>query len=60
MRSLAGLEFGPNGIKRNYLKNSNDEKETKFKVLINVLTSYAAKLLKVIVHGSRVVLLRSS
>ena len=25
-------------------QNSNDEKETKFKVLINVLTNHAAKL----------------
>ena len=41
-------------------QNSNDEKETKFKVLINVLTSHAAKLLKVAIHVSRVVLLRSS
>ena len=36
-------------------QNSNDEKETKFRLLINVLTSHAAKLLKVAFHGPRVV-----
>ena len=47
-------------VKKKNSQNSNDEKETKFKVLINVRTSHAAKLLKVAIHGSRVVLLRSS
>ena len=45
MRFLAGLEFGPHGKKKKNSQNSNDEKETKFKVLINVLTNHAAKLL---------------